>query len=369
MSSKALCHSILAAAEIPINSHEPWSIQVHNEKLWDRIISQHQLGLGESYMENWWDCQAIDEMLTRLLSVNALSLLRPSPIVIFTAFKSKLLNRQTKSRAAKNAKHHYNIGNELYSRMLDQEMAYSCGYWREATNLDQAQVNKFDLICRKLKLTPGMRVLDIGSGWGGLLRHAVKNYGVTGFGITPADNQIEGARKRSVGFDITYSQQDYRDLTGKFDRVISVGMMEHVGPKNLRTFFSKCDDLLTENGLMLHHTITSSFSKLSTDPFFDRYIFPGGVIPSPAQISKAAEKLFIIEDVHNFGLDYDRTLLAWHENINKRWGEIPQYDIRFQRMWNYYLLASAAGFRARNLTLMQFVFRKNGPKDRYISER
>ncbi|NCV81769.1 MAG: cyclopropane fatty acyl phospholipid synthase [Actinobacteria bacterium] len=369
MNSKALCHSILATAEIPINSHEPWSIHVHNEKLWDRIISQHQLGLGEAYMDGWWDCQAVDQMLTRLLSINVISLLRPSPTVVLTALKSTLFNRQTKSRAAKNAKHHYNIGNELYSRMLDKEMAYSCAYWKDATTLDQAQINKFDLICRKLKLEPGMKLLDIGSGWGGLLRHAVKNYGVIGYGISPAENQIEGARQRSVGLDITYMQQDYRELTGEFDRVVSVGMMEHVGPKNLRTFFTQCDRLLSRNGLMLHHTITSTYSKSSTDPFFDRYIFPGGVIPSPAQICQAAEKLFIIEDVHNFGLDYDRTLLAWYENINRRWSEIPQYERRFQRMWNYYLLASAAGFRARNLNLMQFVFRKNGPQERYISER
>ena len=369
MNSKALCQSILATAQVPINSHEPWSIHVHNEKLWDRVLSQPQLGLGEAYIDGWWDCQAIDEMLTRLLSIDVLSLLRPSSAVLLTAFKSTLLNRQTKTRAINNAKHHYNIGNDLYSRMLDNEMAYSCAYWKDANNLDQAQNNKFDLICRKLKLASGMKVLDIGSGWGGLLRHAVKNYGVIGYGITPADNQIAGAQERSAGLNITYSQQDYRDLTGQYDRIISVGMMEHVGPKNLKTFFKKCNDLLQNDGIMLHHTITSTYSKLSTDPYFDRYIFPGGVIPSPAQISQVSEKLFIIEDAHNFGLDYDRTLLAWYENINKRWNEIPQYTERFQRMWNYYLMASAAGFRARNLNLMQFVFRKKGPLGEYLPVR
>lgn len=369
MNSKLLCQSILSTAGVPINSHEPWSIQVHEDRLWNRIISQHQLGLGEAYMDGWWDCQAIDQMLTRLLSIKVVSLLRPSPRVLFTAFKSKVLNRQSKSRAASNAKYHYNIGNDLYSRMLDTEMAYSCAYWKDATTLDQAQINKFDLICKKLNLAPGMKVLDIGSGWGGLLRHAVKNYGVTGVGISPADNQISGARERSAGLDITFLQQDYRELQGNYDRVISVGMMEHVGPKNLRTFFSKCDELLKQDGMMLHHTITSTYSKSSTDPFFDRYIFPGGVIPSPAQISRAAEKLFIIEDVHNFGLDYDRTLLAWYENINKRWTEISHYDERFRRMWNYYLMASAAGFRARNLHLMQLVFRKNGPLESYTAVR
>lgn len=369
MNSKALCLSILDQAEIPLNSSEPWSIHVYNEKLWDRIIAQHQLGLGEAYIEGWWDCKKIDEMLSRLLSIDVLSYLKPTPAVVFTALKSTLLNRQNKARAAHNAKHHYNIGNDLYSRMLDKEMVYSCAYWKDAQTLDEAQIKKFDLICRKLKIEPGMTLLDIGSGWGGLLRHAAKNYGAICTGISPADNQIQGAREKSVGLNIEYKQLDYRDLEGKFDRVVSVGMMEHVGPKNLRKFFRQCDKLLAQDGLMLHHTISSTYSKNSTDPFFDRYIFPGGVIPSVAQISKACEKLFVIEDLHNFGLHYDRTLMAWHHNINQKWDEIPAFDEKFKRMWNYYLLASAAGFRTRKLNLIQMVFRKNGVKDFYLPER
>ncbi len=369
MNSKAICLEILQRAQIPLNSDEPWSLHVHNEKLWDRIVAQHQLGLGESYIEGWWDCQQIDEMLTRLLSVDVISSLKPSLTVVPTAVKSTLLNRQSKSRAAKNAKYHYNIGNELYSRMLDSEMAYSCAYWKGAETLDQAQINKFDLICRKLKIEPGMTLLDIGAGWGGLLRHATKHYGAICTGISPADNQVKGAREKSAGLNIEFKQLDYRELEGQFDRVVSVGMMEHVGPKNFRQFFVQCDKLLKENGIMLHHTISSTFSQYATDPFFDRYIFPGGVIPSPAQITKASEKLFVIEDLHNFGLDYDRTLLAWYENINKRWDEIPAFDEKFKRMWNYYLLASAAGFRNRNLNLIQMVFRKNGMKVPYLPVR
>ena len=369
MKAKDLCLSILEKAQIPLNSVEPWSLHVHNEKLWNRIIAQNQLGLGEAYIEGWWDCQRIDEMLTRLLSVNVESYLKVSPTIILTALRSTLLNRQNKTRASKNAKFHYNIGNELYSRMLDSEMAYSCGYWKNATTLDQAQVDKFDLICRKLKLKPGMTLLDIGSGWGGLLRHAARNYGAICTGISPADNQISEARARSVGLNIQYDQLDYREMIGTFDRVVSVGMMEHVGPKNLRSFFVQCDKLLNNDGIMLHHTISSTYSKNSTDPFFDRYIFPGGVIPSPAQISRACERLFIVEDLHNFGLDYDQTLMAWHKNINEKWHEIPNFDDKFKRMWNYYLLASAAGFRNRNLNLMQIVFRKNGIKETYLAER
>ena len=369
MSSKDVAAEILTAAGIPINGSEPWSIQVHNEKVWDRVLSQKQLGFAESYMDGWWDCQQLDVMLTKLLSINVLKLLKPSPALALHVAKSTFLNNQTKRRAAENAKHHYNIGNDLYSRMLDEEMVYSCAYWSAAQTLGQAQLAKFDLICRKLELQPGMRLLDIGSGWGGFLRYAVKNYGVEATGISPADNQINLAREKSEGLGITFIQQDYRDLQGQFDRIVSIGMMEHVGPKNYRTFFQKCDELLTRDGRMLHHTISSNLSKQVTDPFFDRYIFPGGVLPSLAQIAGAVENVFVIEDVHNFGPDYDRTLLEWHRNISTKWSEIPQYDERFRRMWDYYLLSSAAGFRAGNLQLLQCVFQRVGQRPTYVTAR
>jgi len=369
MSSRDVAMNILQAAGIPLNSSEPWSIHVHNEKIWDRVISQKQLGFAESYMDGWWDCAALDVMLTKLLSVNVLDLMRPSPALAFHVARSSLLNNQTKKRAAANAKHHYNIGNDLYSRMLDSEMVYSCAYWKSANNLEEAQRAKFDLICRKLELQPGMRLLDIGSGWGGFLRYAVKNYGVEATGISPADNQISLAREKSEGLGINFIQQDYRDLTGQFDRIVSIGMMEHVGPKNYKTFFGKCDELLTKDGRMLHHTIASNLSKLVTDPFFDRYIFPGGVLPSLAQIAAATENVFVIEDVHNFGPDYDRTLLEWQKNISAKWSEISEYDLRFQRMWDYYLLSSAAGFRAGNLQLIQCVFQRVGQRPTYVTAR
>jgi cyclopropane-fatty-acyl-phospholipid synthase len=214
-----------------------------------------------------------------------------------------------------------------------------------------------------------MRLLDIGSGWGGFLRYAVRNYGVEATGISPADNQISLARQKSEGLGITFIQQDYRDLTGQFDRIVSIGMMEHVGPKNYQTFFNKCDSLLAPQGRMLHHTISSNVTKQVTDPFFDRYIFPGGVLPSLAQIASAVENRFIIEDVHNFGPDYDRTLIEWYRNISTRWAEIPHYDERFRRMWDYYLLSCAAGFRAGHLQLLQCVFQRISERGTYITAR
>jgi cyclopropane-fatty-acyl-phospholipid synthase len=369
MNSKQLSLRILGLAGIEVNGKNAWDIQVHDDRLWNRIISQRELGLAEAYMDGWWDVESIDQFLTKLLEINVLDKVPFSISLVGHAVKSTVLNRQTKAKAAANAKHHYNIGNDLYTRMLDKEMAYSCGYWKSAKTLDQAQIAKFDLICRKLELKPGMKLLDIGCGWGGLLRYAAKNYGIIGTGISPADNQIELARAKNGKLKIEYLQMDYRDLSGKFDRIVSVGMMEHVGPKNLETFFNKCISLLAPDGMMLHHTIASNETKQVTDPFFDRYIFPGGVLPSLAQISKAVEKKVIIEDVHNFGPDYEKTLLAWYANINKKWREIPNYDERFRRMWNYYLLSSAAGFRARHIQLLQVVFRPMTSRGAYKAVR
>ncbi len=369
MSSAKVASGILEAAGIPLNSSEPWSIQVHNEKLWDRVISQRQLGFAESYMDGWWDCQELDTMISKLLTIDPLEQLKPSLALAFQSIFSQFRNNQTKHRAAENAKHHYNIGNDLFERMLDEEMVYSCAYWANASTLAEAQFAKFDLICRKLDLKAGMRLLDIGSGWGGFLRYAVKNYKVVGIGISPAENQIDWARERSKDVDISFIQQDYRDLQGKFDRIVSIGMMEHVGPKNYRDFFQKCEDLLEINGQMLHHTISSNLTKQVTDPFFERYIFPGGVLPSLSQVAKAVENTFVIEDVHNFGPDYDLTLMEWHKNISGKWHEIPQYDQRFVRMWNYYLLASAAAFRTGNLQLLQCIFQRNGQRPTYLASR
>ena len=367
--SRQLAERLLAGVGVTINGNEPTSIRVHDERLWDRVIAQRQLGFGEAYMDGWWDCDQMDEMLTRVIAGDLLGEIRPSVRVVAQVLRSNLVNLQTKKRAETNARHHYDIGNDLYQRMLDPRMVYSCAYWQNATTLDDAQVAKLDLICRKLGLEPGMKVLDIGCGWGGFLRYAAEHYGVSGVGITPAPQQVSIATERTAHLPIEIRQVDYRDVTGTFDRIVSVGMMEHVGPKNLRAFFDVCNARLVPGGLMLHHLIGGLVSKNHSDPFFDRYIFPGGVLPSMAQFSGASEPDWVIEDMHNFGPDYDRTLMAWHDNIESRWSEIPTYDERFKRMWKFYLLGSAAGFRSRSLQLWQYVMRRKGTLPRYTPVR
>ena len=358
MEPEELVRKTLAAAGVTIGGDGPADIAVHDPRTYARVVRDRELGLGESYQQGWWDANQLDEFLSVVLETDLRSVVKPSPALVKLMVTSRLRNRQTVRRARRNASAHYDIGNDLYERMLDKAMIYSCAYWRDADDLDSAQQAKLDLICRKLGIAAGMRVLDIGCGWGGFARFAAERYGADVVGITPALEQVAEARKRTAGLSVRIEQADYRDMQGSFERIVSIGMMEHVGPRNLPRFFERCDELLTDDGMMLHHTIGSNVSKEHADPWFDRYIFPGGVVPSLAHISRAAQKHWVIEDVHNFGPDYERTLLAWHANISERWAEIPRYDRHFRRTWDYYLLGSAAGFRVRDLQLYQAVFTK-----------
>ncbi len=357
--ARSLGLEILHNAGIEVGGDQPRDIAVHDDRFWARVIAQPELGLGESYQDGWWDANQLDEFIAEVQTLDLRSLVRPRPGLALHVAKARAMNRQTARRARRNAGAHYNIGNDLYERMLDKRMIYSCGYWRRTEDLDQAQEDKLDLICRKLRLEPGMRLLDIGCGWGGFARHAASEHGVTVAGVTPAREQARVAQDLCAGLPVEIQECDYRDVQGRFDRIVSIGMMEHVGPRNLKTFFERCNDLLSSNGMMLHHTIGSLESKNHTDPWFDKHIFPGGVVPSLGQISSASERDWVIEDVQNFGPYYDRTLMAWHRNLTEAWEDLPAYDERFRRTWEYYLLSSAGSFRARALQLWQIVFTRS----------
>lgn len=367
---KETVRKLLTLADIELDGSRPYDISVHDDGLYRRVLASGNLGLGEAYMDGWWDVKSIDQFIARLLSANLNSQVRITPGIVKSVATAKLLNLQTTTRARKNASHHYDIGNDLYERMLDKRMIYSCGYWKNARNLDEAQEAKLELISQKLHLKPGMTLLDIGCGWGGFAEYVSKKYGVIVTGITPAVEQVKLAKKRTKGLPVAIRQQDYREAAGTYDRIVSIGMLEHVGPKNYQTFFNKCRELLKPGGLMLHHAIGSNHSSFSTDPWIDKYIFPGGVIPSIAQIGRSVEKRLIIEDVHNFGPDYDKTLMAWHHNFVQHYPEVStHYDERFYRMWEYYLLSCAGSFRARNLQLWQIVMRPIEPSATYKAVR
>jgi cyclopropane-fatty-acyl-phospholipid synthase len=360
--------ALLKCADIRIGGDRPWDLQVHNPDTYGRILGEGTIGFGEAYMEGWWDCEALDEFFTRVQRAEVRHRVQTWHDKIFF-LKAWLLNRQTGKRSFKVGQQHYDAGNDLYERMLDKRMIYTCGYWRNVDSLDDAQEQKLDLVCRKLDLKPGMRVLDIGCGWGGAAKFAVEKYGVEVVGITISREQVELGNATCAGLPVEIRMQDYKTLDEPFDRIFSLGMFEHVGFKNYRLFFEIVNRCLSDDGLFLLHTIGARRSSVKIDPWLEKYIFSNSVLPSIKLIGGAIEGLFVMEDWHNFRTDYDKTLLAWYRNINDRWHELPAYDETFQRMWNYYLMAVAGGFRAGNSQLWQIVFSKRGMKDRYEAPR
>ena len=367
--SRARIEALLDIADIRINGTRPTDLRVNDERLYARVIAHGSLGFGEAYMDGWWDADDLDGLFFRLLKGHIDE--RVGGIDDAALFlRAKLLNMQRGRRAYRVGQTHYDLGNDLFRAMLGKRLVYSCGYWREAKNLDEAQEAKLDLICRKLELKPGMRVLDIGCGWGEALRFAAERYGVNGVGVTISQEQAYYATELCMGLPIDIRVQDYRDLDEKFDRVFSIGMFEHVGVKNYRTYFEVNRRCLREDGLALLHTIGNSKTTNHTDPWIAKYIFPNSMLPSATQIATAREGLFVVEDWHNFGADYDPTLMAWRANFENAWPQLrDKYGERFYRMWRFYLSASAAVFRSRRDQLWQLVLSPNGVPGGYIAPR
>lgn len=360
-------NDLLSQADIKINGARPWDIQVHHADFFKRVFQQGSLGLGESYMEGWWDCERLDILFCKILKAKLDKQVPGNLKDILRVISARLFNLQSRSRSWIVGKEHYDIGNDLFALMLDPHMQYSCGYWRHAQTLEEAQNAKLKMICEKLQLEPGMRLLDIGCGWGGLAAYAARNYGVSVDGVTISREQQKLAQQRCEGLDVNILLQDYRDLNTTYDRIVSVGMFEHVGPKNYETYFSVVDRCLKPNGLFLLHTIGSNQTGLSVDPWINKYIFPNGCLPSIRQIASVSESRLVMEDWHNFGSDYDKTLMAWHERFNQAWsGLSSNYTPRFRRMFNYYLCACAGAFRARDIELWQVLFSRGTEGGMYV---
>ncbi|MBI4448791.1 cyclopropane fatty acyl phospholipid synthase [Candidatus Woesearchaeota archaeon] len=355
---------LLALADIQIGGNRPFDIKINDPKFYSHVLAGGSLALGESYMDGWWDCRALDEFFHKIIRAKLDKKVKGR--MTLQVLKAKILNLQSKAKAYEVGEHHYDLDNDLYRRMLDKRMTYSCGYWKNAKTLDDAQEAKLDLICRKLGLKPGMKVLDIGCGWGSFIRYAAEKYGVTSVGVTVSKEQAALAKDTCKSLPIEIRLADYRTLNETFDHVVSVGMFEHVGYKNYREFMKVAHRCLKPHGLLLLHTIGGNTSKHFGDPWVDRYIFPNGMLPSVRQIADSSEGLFVLEDWHNFSVDYDTTLLQWHKNFVNAWGEIKHaYNKRFYRMWTYYLLSFAGSFRARKNQLWQVVLSKDGVEGGY----
>ncbi|MHB2147715.1 cyclopropane fatty acyl phospholipid synthase [Calditrichota bacterium LG25] len=368
-SAEKTVRQLLEVAGIAVNGSNPYDIQVHNPRFYQRILSETALGLGESYMDGWWDCQALDQFFDRVLRARLDEQVKGNWKVQWHALRARIFNLQAKRRAFQVGKKHYDIGNDLYTRMLDKRLNYTCAYWKNARNLDEAQEAKLELVCKKLNLKPGMEVLELGCGWGSFAIYAAEKYGVKVTGVTVSREQIELGRQMAKDLPVELKLMDYRDVQGQYDRVLSIGIMEHVGYKNYRTYMEVVDRTLKEDGIAFFHTIGSNVSTTTANAWTTKYIFPNGMLPSIAQLARAMEGLFVMEDWHNFGPHYDKTLMAWYANFEAAWPELKdKYGDRFYRMWRYYLLSSAGGFRARQTQLWQVVMTKPGreqPECRY----
>ncbi len=364
--------ALLDLAGVKLNGSNPWDPQVHHSDFYAKVLGKWSLGLGESYMDGDWDCAQLDEFFTRILRVQldqqAPGLLKVQ--VLLEMMRHRLFNLQSRRRAFQVGERHYDVGNDLFEAMLDPYMMYSCCYWAKAETLAQAQQDKLDLICRKLELQAGESLLDVGCGWGGLARFAAEHYRVSVVGVTVSREQQQLAQARCAGLPVEIRLCDYRDLMGHFDKIVSVGMFEHVGTKNYATFFSGVTRLMKTQGLFLLHTIGSAMTVNKTDEWIDRYIFPNGHLPSLQEIGATLMPELQLEDWHNFGHDYDRTLMAWHMRFEAAWPDLSaRYTPRFYRQWRYYLLCSAGLFRSGEGRLWQLVLARRERHGEYRSLR
>jgi cyclopropane-fatty-acyl-phospholipid synthase len=361
---------------IGTNGENPWDLNIHDRRTLDAVLREQSIGAGESYMKGWWDCEKLDELFFRFCQNKGEKEFYAGWKVSLIRLRNTLINQQSRRRAAMVAKEHYNIGNKLYEKMLGKSMAYTCGFWKDAKSLDEAQFKKYDLICKKLYLQPHDKVLELGCGWGGLAKYMAENYGCEVVAIDIGTESSRYAKEACKNLPVTIYQGDYRDThiynsqKQKFDKIVSVGVLEHVGYKNYSIFLDIARSFIKPQGIFLLHSIGKNITLNFCDPWIDKYIFPNGILPSLKLVGKAFENRFVVEDLHNFGAYYDNTLMEWYKNLNLHWPELRHdYNEKFLRMMNYYLLSCAGVFRARNMQLWQFVLTPNGKEHGYISVR
>lgn len=358
--------ALLETADIQINGGRDWDIHIRDPRWYVRVLGGGSLALGESYMDGWWDCKALDQFFCRLIEKGLDNYESKGVSLFFLKHASKLLNRQSRERAFVVGEKHYDIGNDLFQAMLDKRMTYTCGFWASANNLNDAQEDKLEMVCQKLGLKKGQKILDVGCGWGSFMKYAAQKYKVECVGITVSREQMALGREMCQGLPVSFKLLDYRDVEGSFDHVVSLGMFEHVGWKNYRVYMEKVHSALKPGGSFLLQSIGSNRSVHHCDAWFDKYIFPNGMLPSIQQIGGAIEGLFVMEDWHNFGTDYEKTLMAWFSNFDHSWKKLnKRYDERFYRMWKYYLHSLAGGFKARRNQLWQVLLSKGGVRGGY----
>jgi cyclopropane-fatty-acyl-phospholipid synthase len=364
---RGVIEALLASADIEIDGARAQDIQVHDDRLYRRVLAHGTLGLGEAYMDGWWDCERLDDFFARAVSAGLGNKLPLTPHILWLGLSAQLFNRQSPKQSWRVADTHYNLGIDIFEATFDARMTGSCGYWQTVADLDAAQEAKLELVCRKIGLQAGQSVLDIGCGWGAFMGYAAECHGARCVGVTVSSEQAAYGRKRYADLPIEFRVQDYRDYVGQTDHVVSMGMFEHVGPRNYRRYFQLARRSMAEGGLFLLHSIIGNVREDRIEPWLDKYIFPGGVLPTVGQIGRACEGLFVIEDFENFGADYDRTLMAWWAKFQTHRAAISiRHGERLCRMWDYYLCSCAGAFRSRTINVGQWVLSPLGVPGGYV---
>jgi len=343
------------------------TIIVNNDDFFNKSMTKGELGMAESYMDGDWTTPDLEKTLTELL-INQEKLEKHIFSIKYLVlglnnYIATFLPNNTLDSVKDNVEHHYDIGNDLYSKMLGKHMQYTCAYYyKDDLTLDEAQYAKMELIAKKLNLKEGLTILDIGCGFGSLANHLATKYKVNVVGVTLSKEQIIYHEKHFKHPNVTIKYMDYRNVNvnDKFDRVYSIGMFEHVGNHNYKTYYDKCYDLLKDDGIMLIHTIGQTVGKSSD--FISTYIFPEGELPALPDLTKEYTNKWHLEDFQNFGLSYAKTLRAWNNNIGD-WSDLDNYDTRFRRMWEYYLLGCASNFQRKSIYLWQLVYTKRTNTD------
>lgn len=368
--ARKIVSDTLARAGIRIDGSNPWDIRVNDERFFSRAL-RGSLGFGESYMDGDWDADELDALFRRILRIDV----GHSPLVILNRLwhdlRARLANLQSRRRSLAIAETHYDLDHRLYEKFLGPYNQYTCCFFNQASTLEEAEVEKLEMLCAKLELDKDDKVLDIGCGWGGFAKYAAETRGCEITGVSISKEQIAYAREYTAGLPVTIVEADYRDLPDmfggqQFDKVLICGMIEHVGYKNYRTIVSIVHRLLGDDGRFLLHTIGNCESTAIVDPWIEKYIFRNSMAPSMEQLAAAFVGLMVVQDWENYGLYYAPTLAAWQRNLEANWQDIAAieserpFDERFRRMFNYYLLSSKAAFETEYLHLWQIVLSKKG---------
>ncbi|KJY83214.1 cyclopropane-fatty-acyl-phospholipid synthase [Vibrio galatheae] len=372
--SEHSCQQVRESFGRPEQGQPSAIIEVKNPAFYARLLKGGSIAAGESYMDGWWDSPD----LTALMELMALNLATLDSIENRSSFVSKLmlqvshwLNRNTIENSAKNIEAHYDLSNELYQTFLDSRMLYSSGiYASESDSLEQAQLNKMERLCQQLELSSHDSVIEIGTGWGAMAIYMAENYGCHVTTTTISEQQYQYTQQKiaekGLEHKITLLKQDYRLLEGTYDKLVSIEMIEAVGKQFLTSYIQKCQSLLKSGGLMAIQAITIADQRYeyysNNVDFIQKYIFPGGFLPSITALTQATTKHsdFVLRDLFDIGPDYAKTLRDWYLRFNQAHKEVTQlgFDDRFVCMWNYYFCYCEGGFRAKSISTVHMTFQR-----------